>query len=104
MRLENDPDPNRTRKVLAFFVAASKGRFDQGAVAERSIGTYPVERLQRSVQGITALTFIACQKTAGRRSPYGETDVFLQSRRSAADVLGDRLHPSGRIAFVIPEV
>ena len=46
MRVERDPNPSRTKKLFEFLAAASEGRIDSGAVAERSINMYPVERLQ----------------------------------------------------------
>jgi hypothetical protein len=50
LRAEPDPNPGRTEKLCDFLAAASKGRFDWSAVAERSLNIYPVERLQGALK------------------------------------------------------
>ena len=105
MRVDRDPNPNRTKTLFDFFVAAGEGRIEAGAVAERSLGTYPVERLQYGLKGITALTFIACQNTAGRRNTYAETAVcFYKAEGAPLLYWSAGFTESGLIAFVMPEV
>jgi hypothetical protein len=50
LRAEPDPNPARTEKLFDFLAAASKGRFDWSAVAERSLNFYPIERLQGALK------------------------------------------------------
>ena len=105
MRTERDPNRGRTEKLFEFFAAASEGRLDWTAVADRSHNLYPVERLQGGVRGITALTSIACQDTKGRRNAYGETTVCFY-KADGAPVLywAVGFTRSGQIAYVMPEL
>jgi CubicO group peptidase (beta-lactamase class C family) len=105
MRAEPDPKPGRTEKLFDFLAAASKGRIDWSAVAERSLNMYPVERLQGGLKGITALTFIACQDTQGRRNEYDETTVcFYKTAGASLLYWAVGFTRSGRIAYVMPEL
>jgi D-alanyl-D-alanine carboxypeptidase len=106
MRPERDPNRTRTEKLFAFLAAASEGGIDWSAVAERSVNSYPVERLLLGAfKGITALTFIACQSTEGRRNAYDETIVcFYEADRAPLRYWAVGFTRSGRIAYVMPEL
>jgi CubicO group peptidase (beta-lactamase class C family) len=106
MRPQRDPNPDRTKKLFDFLAAASEGRIDWRAVAERSVNSYPVERLLLGAfKGITALTFIACQNTEGRRNAYDETTVcFYRVDGAPVLYLAVGFMRSGRIAYVMPEL
>jgi hypothetical protein len=105
MRAVHDPDPGRTKKLFAFLAGASEGRVDWSAVAERSVNVYPLERLQGAVKGITALTFIGCQNTEGRRNAYDETTVCFHKASGAPLVYwAVGFTRSGHIAYLMPEV
>jgi D-alanyl-D-alanine carboxypeptidase len=105
MRAQPDPNPNRTKRLFAFLAAASTGRIDTNAVAARSFGLYPLERLQGGLKGITALTFIACQSTEGRRNTYDETTVcFYKAEGVPLLYWTVGFTRSGQIALVMPEV
>jgi hypothetical protein len=105
MRAERDPNPSRTEKPFEFLAAASEGRIDWRAVAERSLGLYPVERLQGGFEGITALTSIACQNTDGRRNAYDESTVcFYKADGASVLYWAVGFTRSGQIAFVMPEL
>ncbi len=116
MRVERDPDPSRTGTAFRFLAAASEGRIDGSAVAERSLGMrvlqdarlggpIPIERLQGGLKGINALTFIACQNTEGRRNMYDETAVcFYKAEGAPLLYWAVGFTRSGHIAFVMPEV
>ena len=105
MRAERDPNPDRTKKLFDVLAAASEGRIDSGAVAERSVYLYPIERLQGAFKGITALTFIACQNTEGRRNAYDETTVcFYKADGAPLLYWAVGFTRAGRIAYVMPEL
>lgn len=105
MPVERDLDPSRTEKVFRFLTAASEGRIEAGAVAERSLGMHPIERLQGGLEGITALTFIACQSTEGRHNMYDETAVcFYKVDGTQLPYWAIGFTRSGQIAYLMPEV
>ena len=105
MRAERDPNPSRTEKLFEFLAAASEGRIDRRAVAERSTSLFRLERLQGGLKGITALTFIACQNTDGRRNAYDETAVcFYKAAGTSVLYWAVGFTRSGRIAYVMPEL
>ena len=105
MRAERDPNPDRTKKLFDVLAAASEGRIDSGAVAERSVYLFSIERLQGAFKGITALTFIACQNTEGRRNAYDETTVcFYKADGAPLLYWAVGFTRAGRIAYVMPEL
>ena len=105
MRLERDPNPSRTKNLFDVFAAASEGRIDPRVVAERSPNLFRLERLQGAFKGITALTFIACQDTNGRRNAYDETAVcFYKADGAPVPYWAVGFTRSARIAYVMPEI
>ena len=74
-------------------------------VAERPPNLFRLERLQGAFKGITALTFIACQDTNGRRNAYDETAVcFYKADGAPVPYLTVGFTRSARIAYVMPEM
>ena len=66
---------------------------------------YQVEPLQGGLKGITALTFIACQNTEGRRNAYDETTVcFYKADGAPLLYWAVGFTRSGRIAYVMLEL
>jgi hypothetical protein len=105
MRAERDSNPSRTKNLFDIFAAASEGRIDPQVVAQRSPNLFRLERLQGAFKGITALAFITCQNTKGRRNAYDETAVcFYKADGAPVQYWAVGFTGSGRVAYVMPEL
>jgi hypothetical protein len=76
-----------------------------GIVIEKIAGKPYSEFMQGSVKGITALTFIACENTEGRRNSFDQTMVcFYKADGAPRPYWTVGFTQSGQIAFVMSEV
>ena len=101
MRVERDHDPGRTEKLFRFLTAASEGRIETRAVAERSHGMHPIERLQGGLKGLTRVDLHRVPEHGGTpQILYDETAVcFYKADGTPLPYWAIGFTRSGQIAY-----